>query len=563
MDDSHRQQAIAELTERVALLERRTANEVAALRAEIDALRGPARRPQPARPRQTAHTPSPDLSWLVGPRGFALAGGLVTILGLGFLFALAASRGWIGPAARCAFGAGLSLLLLATAVAVKRRFDNDVAARAAAGTGIGGLYLTLFAATRLYHLLPQELAWPAVVGVAALAVGFALAWSSEVLAALGLVTAALAPPLVAGHLSAREAGAAVIAAGAALGIGQARAWRFVGLVTYAVALVETVAVVADDPGRAAWVLSGVLFALALAGAATYQRRDASLSWVAGLLAGSTMPLALVAVHELVAAPVGEAVFRGAAQAAALAGLAVVYALGAWLCLRRSATRELGELVAALGLVAAGLAAATALSNGALVVAWSLAGLSLAALAARSGRRRYYVPSFAYLWLAVLHVLAFDEPPRLLFHDHQDPAGHLGSLLVVTAALALVAVLMRDGREPFQHARRLVAGLAGALSLYGASLLVLELAASFQRGQTLVSLLWALVGLALIGLGLARRYEPVRTGGVALLGIALAKLFLFDLSQLSSLARVASFLSVGLVLFAAAFVVQRLASGRPA
>ena len=64
---------------------------------------------------------------------------------------------------------------------------------------------------------------------------------------------------------------------------------------------------------------------------------------------------------------------------------------------------------------------------------------------------------------------------------------------------------------------------------------------------------ALVSLRQVGTkpGPARELVP-------LLGIALAKLFLFDLAQLSSLARVGSFLSVGLVLLAASFVVQRLA-----
>jgi hypothetical protein len=58
---------IAELTQRLITLERRTAGELAAIRAELDALRGPVAVTAPARePR--------DFSWLVGPRGFALAG---------------------------------------------------------------------------------------------------------------------------------------------------------------------------------------------------------------------------------------------------------------------------------------------------------------------------------------------------------------------------------------------------------------------------------------------------------------------------------------------------------
>jgi uncharacterized membrane protein len=114
---------------------------------------------------------------------------------------------------------------------------------------------------------------------------------------------------------------------------------------------------------------------------------------------------------------------------------------------------------------------------------------------------------------------------------------------------------------------IAAGVAALLALYGASLVLMEVAqrlggaelhAKFQRGETLVSVLWAIVALALLTAGLTRGMKELRYGGFGLLGLALAKLFVFDLSQLSSLARAASFLAVGLALLAGGFLVQRLA-----
>ena len=55
---------------------------------------------------------------------------------------------------------------------------------------------------------------------------------------------------------------------------------------------------------------------------------------------------------------------------------------------------------------------------------------------------------------------------------------------------------------------------------------------------------------------------IRWGGLGLLGLALAKLFAFDLANLSSLARAGSFLAVGLALLAGGFLVQRLAREAP-
>ena len=64
-----------------------------------------------ARFRDVLHAQLPVLERydLLGARGLAIVGGLVTLLGVTFLFVLAANRGWIGPVARVATGVyGLS-----------------------------------------------------------------------------------------------------------------------------------------------------------------------------------------------------------------------------------------------------------------------------------------------------------------------------------------------------------------------------------------------------------------------------------------------------------------------
>jgi uncharacterized membrane protein len=67
----------------------------------------PPRRPEPARATPTAaRKPRPeiDLSELLGARALAWAGGVVTLLGVVFFFAIAVNRGWIGELERVALG---------------------------------------------------------------------------------------------------------------------------------------------------------------------------------------------------------------------------------------------------------------------------------------------------------------------------------------------------------------------------------------------------------------------------------------------------------------------------
>lgn len=73
----------------------------------------------------------------------------------------------------------------------------------------------------------------------------------------------------------------------------------------------------------------------------------------------------------------------------------------------------------------------------------------------------------------------------------------------------------------------------------------------------MSVFWALVGVGTMVLGLRRDLAIVRIAGLALLGVAVAKVFLFDLATLTAGYRVVSFIGLGLLLLGGALVWQRL------
>ena len=67
---------------------------------------------------------------------------------------------------------------------------------------------------------------------------------------------------------------------------------------------------------------------------------------------------------------------------------------------------------------------------------------------------------------------------------------------------------------------------------------------FQRGHSAVSAFWGVIALITLYAGLTRDLRVLRLAGFALFGLALAKLFLYDLANLSSITRALSFLAVG-------------------
>ncbi len=179
------------------------------------------------------------------------------------------------------------------------------------------------------------------------------------------------------------------------------------------------------------------------------------------------------------------------------------------------------------------------------------------------------------------VLLGYETPRMLFHTSHTPAGGLAAAVAATLALGLSSwAAARAGARRALGRVRLPAALAhltGAAGLWTLAAAILGAAQipadpavagsvhdAFQQGHVVVSIGWALVGLGLVAASLRGDRRTLRAGGVALLFVAVGKLFLYDLAFLTAMARAVSFIVSGSVLMLAALLLQRFAPrARPA
>ncbi|MDX6516434.1 MAG: hypothetical protein QOH73_2100 [Gaiellaceae bacterium] len=198
----------------------------------------------------------------------------------------------------------------------------------------------------------------------------------------------------------------------------------------------------------------------------------------------------------------------------------------------------------------------------LVAALSVGAVLLAAIAYRAAHRTAGAAGVIWSLVALGHVLAWEATPRqaLLYGVS---ASHALALALATAAVVGAVVLARNALE-LQAEQRTPFGVAGGLVLlYGLSGLVVAgvagTGASTDGRSLSLSAFWSLVGVALFATGLSRDIRPVRLGGIALLTLAIAKVFLYDLASLGSLTRVASFIALGILLLAAAYAYQRQAA----
>ncbi|HJT82009.1 MAG TPA: DUF2339 domain-containing protein, partial [Chthoniobacterales bacterium] len=86
-------------------------------------------------------------------------------------------------------------------------------------------------------------------------------------------------------------------------------------------------------------------------------------------------------------------------------------------------------------------------------------------------------------------------------------------------------------------------------------LTFSFAGNFARDMT-YTISWALFAFGMLVLGMSKQIRALRFAAVALLCLALAKLFFHDLDKLSQLYRIAAFISVAVVALVASFAYQR-------
>jgi uncharacterized membrane protein len=518
--------------------------------------RPPAEPPTPARRKPRPTRPAVRVGDLLGARTLAWSGGAVTLLGVVLLFVLAVDRGWIGPWERCAIGFAVSFVLFAGGLWLRQRYGPTHSALAAVGAGIGGAYASLLAAAALYDLLPGFLALVVAAAIASIGLATSIAWSSELVAGLGLVGAMLVPIAVVfdGGLTVLGTSfvAVMLAAGEVVAI--RLRWRALLVVAVVASAPQIAVLVGGSAGDASVTALAAIFGLLyLAGAIAEQPRSGP-----GV---DSLPASLAVFAAVFGGWAAAFLFGGAAEGVALLAIGGLYCGLAAAFLARGDRRDLSSLLWAVGIAVGAVALGDLLSGSALAIGWAAEAAVLAWLAVRAREPRFQLGAIAYLGLAAGHALVFDAPLSHLLVAGDDPGA--GALGVFAAALAAaIAALHARGWEGDQpvtsglfrrldplfaqlHAaqpalRETFLWLAGGLVAYAASLGLLELFAvagghsngAFDWGHVPVSALWALLAAALLVIGTRRGSRHLIYGGNVVLGIALAKAFVYDLGALS-------------------------------
>ena len=512
-------------------------------------------------PRPKVIRPGETLEDLLGGRVLAWVGGLAIFVGVIFFLAIAIDRGWIGIEARVALAFLGSTALLVVGLVLHERRGQLEAAVAAVATALAALYASLTYATAVEDVISDEsgLLVATMVGIVGAAV--AVRWRSQFVAALALLGALAAPVLVDSGTSTLSLAFMVIALCSTVAVLIWQRWGWLGAGAFLISAPQLAVWALDEVDDLALALTvlGLNWALFVVAAIGYELRVPTsklrVSSASLLLLNAAFT---AAVGWFVIDDLGSSEGGTAWVLAVTVGHIVLGGFG----FRQRMSAEIAALLVAVGLGLSGVTLALALDGPALVAGWSAEAAILAWVARRTGEQRAWLFSCAFLILALFHTMTVEAIPEALL----EGVPNLGEALVAVLCVGIAALLMgvlADGSD----LRMFLFALAGVALLYAASLAIVDVIQGdaeerSQTAQVALSAFWALVGLAAIVVGLVRDIKELRLGGLALLGIGVAKVFVYDLAELDQLYRVLSLVAIGLVLLAGAYAYQRVrATGR--
>ncbi len=421
---------------------------------------GPASSPaiQPTiRPPKQLMATLAELEERLAGRALAIAGGIALILGTIFFLSLAFSRGWIGPELRVLIGlAAGSASVAGGAVFLERR--NTLLGNVLTPVGLAIISISLVGATRLYHIIPTELGLLGALASAVAVAAIALRYDSQLVAAFGLVSVLIAPPL----LGASADTSTLVILGAVLvgstSIALWRSWSWLPAVAFLLTVPQAMSWVAGHP-PVGIALVGLVVYWALnvvaAGGEEFRRHREDLSPSSStVLLGNA---AFVVWAGFVTLSDDLAVYRGLFLVIVAAAHAAV---GGWFVARHGERDLFGLLTLGTGIAALTMAIPVQLGAPAVPIAWTAEAVALAFVAARRGH------PYSLAVSAVLYLLAAGAVATLFPLDRAVPDGvpfldaNGGALAFFLGGVAVGIWFLRD-----RTIRSGLAGLGVAVTLY--------------------------------------------------------------------------------------------------
>jgi uncharacterized membrane protein len=518
---------------------------------------------------------------ILGGSWLARIGVLALVIGIGFFLKFAFDNNWLGPTGRIILGIVAGLVMLGLGYYWRKRYP--ILTQVLSGGGIAVLYLSIFASFAIYDLVHFYVAFTFLFLVSVASAVLALRYNSMSLAIIGILGAFIAPFILGAFgesgLAVSEAGRAVQLLGyiilvdiGVLILSTFRNWRWFTLLALFSSLIAF-GVWHDEFERdislaTAEIGITVIF-LIFVGATTlfhiiWRRAPQAFDFTLMLInAAAYLGISLGLMWDTYRAWMGGFVFL----------IALFYAAVAYLAFKRQAESPRLSLFA-LGIAVVLLTVALPVQLGDkawTTIAWAAEGAVLIWLssALRMPRLRWY--SCAVFFAMAVRLFFFDTPVSVGTFQPVLNERFLAFAVSIAALYVAGFLLLRESRKSGRSKADATVFLIAA-NFFTLWLLSFEVWDSFSsalrtaevpareglRSAQHLSLtaVWAVYAVIGLVIGIVKRWRYVRLGALALLVIAIGKVFVFDVFKLELGYRIGAFVGLGILLLVSSYLYQR-------
>jgi uncharacterized membrane protein len=533
-------------------------------------------------------TGADDLEQKIGSQWLNRIGIVAVLIGASYFLKYAFDSGWIGPAGRVAIGmlAGIGVVLWSERF---RKKDYAAFSYSLKAVGIGVLYLSLWAAFQLYHLIPSGVAFGAMVIVTAATAAMAITQDAEVLAALAVMGGFLTPALVStgeNHEIVLFSYVAVLDL-AMLVMLKYRPWRRLLVGTFAGTVLMYIGWYSSfytvDQFATTWLFATIFLLLFAVAPLVVDTRSASSPMGSpALVLVALLNVLLYFLEVLVLFDQDALRDYRAWVAIALAAVYIVLGRALGVKVKQEGEDEINRVMPLLhiGMAVAllTLAIPLKLSGHWITLGWMVEAAVLFWIGLRTRMNFMKVLGLISLGLGLARLLTIDYwgNEYLIFNQR------FGLYVVAIAVLAFMVASQRKELEN-PAVRTMVAAGVVLINLLALVALCLEVDAYWDRmiaaarpnevAQQLpgawrevrsmriardfsYSAVWMFYGAMLMVVGFWKKQPFLRWQAIVLIGATIVKVFVYDVSALDKVYRILSFLVLGAILLAISFLYQR-------
>ena len=505
----------------------------------------------------------------MGQKWLLIVGILTMVFGVGYFLKYSFEQGWVGPAGRVALAYVWGVVFLVAGDRFRKKIERF--GLSLIGGGIAVLYFSAFAAFQIYHLFDQTASFAIMVMITMLACSLAIRYDTKWLAVLGLIGGFLTPVLLTtgqDNQIALMTYMTILNLGL-LGIAFYKKWDLLNtlgfIFTY---LLYTAWYGQHYSAPKFWpaiLFLNVFFLIYAFVPFTYQVRKAERS--------GGRELALMGVNAFIAFGYGYVMIEQLYGVAWVSIITVSYAciflsMATYLYQRGLQSLDVFVVMLAKAMLFLIITVPVLFSKHWITVFWSAQGLVIIWMAVKLERRSLLGGGYVLLVLSAL---------KFLLHDYEDTfqlhlingfsiySGYTYLILerYVTTTLLLIAIapsaLLVKQAPAIQWSGRGDAPLL--FTLFGVLLfitLTAEVSSFFytylpQARFAAISVLWTLFSVVLMLLGFRRNTVTLRKVSFGLFLVVVLKVFLFDMSNVSTPYRIISFIILGLVLVGTSYL----------